>query len=550
MDDSFVHRNPFEILPLTPAAEKMRDRILAISRTDEPFIDDIPEGLDLDGINDLHRLASSGARDAIPQLRRALMKFPDYPVLRNYLRAAHTLRGEQRSADAVLKDMSKFHPDYLFTRIGVADRALDKENVERAVVQVGEALDIRSLYPGREVFHVSELRNYYLTVAKILARTGRQDEALGVRKALEVIDHDPNVSMIIEREVMLANMASMKQRVMEDNMRRVTVKTPKPDKTIHVTERQAFRHEVMGELYEIATDFEEGMLDEMLALPRDSFVADLCAVLDDCVARTPHFMHGKYVPELDFAAFHALHLLAEVRGVEGCPHLLKFLSMPPAAVDFWLGDWRGYISQIARIIEGDLPACMEWLKSPGIDSRAKGMVVEAMEQVAKSAPARLGEIASGLGEVLEYVITSPKDENILDTGFIFLLISALTELRAVDELPVIRRAYEMDLVELFKCGNLMEIEGDMVLPMNPPKPWRPMLEQYEKYGSEDDPDEEDTPIDPIGGLLPDKPFPAFSTPPPPGLAAGGNNHPVEREVGRNDPCPCGSGKKFKKCCMG
>jgi len=22
------------------------------------------------------------------------------------------------------------------------------------------------------------------------------------------------------------------------------------------------------------------------------------------------------------------------------------------------------------------------------------------------------------------------------------------------------------------------------------------------------------------------------------------------KVGRNDPCPCGSGKKFKKCCMG
>ncbi|MEK6775667.1 MAG: SEC-C metal-binding domain-containing protein [bacterium] len=21
-------------------------------------------------------------------------------------------------------------------------------------------------------------------------------------------------------------------------------------------------------------------------------------------------------------------------------------------------------------------------------------------------------------------------------------------------------------------------------------------------------------------------------------------------MGRNDPCPCGSGKKYKKCCMG
>jgi hypothetical protein len=28
-----------------------------------------------------------------------------------------------------------------------------------------------------------------------------------------------------------------------------------------------------------------------------------------------------------------------------------------------------------------------------------------------------------------------------------------------------------------------------------------------------------------------------------------DNHPV-RAVGRNDPCPCGSGKKFKKCCLG
>ncbi len=23
-----------------------------------------------------------------------------------------------------------------------------------------------------------------------------------------------------------------------------------------------------------------------------------------------------------------------------------------------------------------------------------------------------------------------------------------------------------------------------------------------------------------------------------------------RDVGRNDPCPCGSGKKYKKCCLG
>lgn len=25
-------------------------------------------------------------------------------------------------------------------------------------------------------------------------------------------------------------------------------------------------------------------------------------------------------------------------------------------------------------------------------------------------------------------------------------------------------------------------------------------------------------------------------------------HKDDKEPGRNDPCPCGSGKKFKKCC--
>ena len=25
-------------------------------------------------------------------------------------------------------------------------------------------------------------------------------------------------------------------------------------------------------------------------------------------------------------------------------------------------------------------------------------------------------------------------------------------------------------------------------------------------------------------------------------------HGEEKKVGRNDPCPCGSGKKYKRCC--
>jgi uncharacterized protein YecA (UPF0149 family) len=32
--------------------------------------------------------------------------------------------------------------------------------------------------------------------------------------------------------------------------------------------------------------------------------------------------------------------------------------------------------------------------------------------------------------------------------------------------------------------------------------------------------------------------------------AGADQDPLRRhKVGRNDPCPCGSGKKYKKCCL-
>ncbi|HEX4488655.1 MAG TPA: SEC-C metal-binding domain-containing protein [Terriglobales bacterium] len=36
------------------------------------------------------------------------------------------------------------------------------------------------------------------------------------------------------------------------------------------------------------------------------------------------------------------------------------------------------------------------------------------------------------------------------------------------------------------------------------------------------------------------------------MAGGGEQQPVQQvvrgeKIGRNDPCPCGSGKKYKKC---
>jgi uncharacterized protein len=33
-----------------------------------------------------------------------------------------------------------------------------------------------------------------------------------------------------------------------------------------------------------------------------------------------------------------------------------------------------------------------------------------------------------------------------------------------------------------------------------------------------------------------------------GHAFGPEPQPTASKIGRNDPCPCGSGKKYKRCC--
>ncbi|MCY2987047.1 MAG: SEC-C metal-binding domain-containing protein [Planctomycetota bacterium] len=43
--------------------------------------------------------------------------------------------------------------------------------------------------------------------------------------------------------------------------------------------------------------------------------------------------------------------------------------------------------------------------------------------------------------------------------------------------------------------------------------------------------------------------PAFNIPPLGGILPGKRSNAKTKRVGRNDPCPCGSGKKYKKCCM-
>ena len=93
------------------------------------------------------------------------------------------------------------------------------------------------------------------------------------------------------------------------------------------------------------------------------------------------------------------------------------------------------------------------------------------------------------------------------------LILGLVDLGALEAIDLIRRAYTMECVDLSVLGDVEDAEIEMGIR-----------------------DRRATPPPRINLLT--------------GLPQWGLDDAAPRgKVGRNDPCPCGSGKKFKKCCL-
>ena len=123
--------------------------------------------------------------------------------------------------------------------------------------------------------------------------------------------------------------------------------------------------------------------------------------------------------------------------------------------------------------------------------------------------------------ILEQALITEKEDTAL-TGF---LIISLCDLGAKSSMPIIETAFLEDRVDE-TLVSLAEVQEHLGVPVTAEKPrWNygpgepTRVAPGSLPGPADDEDDEAR-----------KPFVA------------------EERIGRNEPCPCGSGKKYKKCC--
>ncbi len=237
------------------------------------------------------------------------------------------------------------------------------------------------------------------------------------------------------------------------------------------------------------------------------------------------------------------YLGAEWRDSRVYDLLIRALSLPAERIREVLDDFlsSGAPRVLADTWSGDLAKLEALAMVPGADSFARGAALSAVTMLMDR---QLIPQAKGYA-FFERVTTDldPKDDG--DVEFASLLVSNLLDMRAVEMRGLIEKLYDQKLADPGWSGSKEEVVALLLDPTSPiqaisqpiASAWEAVRqwsffspeEAHKRWGSDKV----------LEGVIerpvrdPILPNPPFLAPPVPG---------------RNDPCSCGSGKKYKKCC--
>jgi len=307
----------------------------------------------------------------------------------------------------------------------------------------------------------------------------------------------------------------------------------------------------MQYLYENSMRINHDLLREILALPQNELLDDLETVLKDAQNRykeiedicdkleTEEFLQYSTFP------FHALMLLGEINCDRSLDLALNFLKTPDNDefsnrdfINFYLGDsitedlWMVFY----RLGIGREEKLCDFFFEKHIDEFTKCPTGNALQQIALHHKEKTKEIQGYYEEALQRFVKPEfyEDENFNDVcEIVTLIVGDYIETLPNPVSPHVKTLYDLGLVYEGHIGTYEEFIKD--------------AEKYNKYSIRKvvdiftfydnavknwycyNRDKQD--FDDKKWIAPQLPYVAQKT------------------ASRNDPCPCGSGKKYKKCCL-
>lgn len=163
----------------------------------------------------------------------------------------------------------------------------------------------------------------------------------------------------------------------------------------------------------------------------------------------------------------------------------------------------------------------DFILNHGNERMAHSLAMDTLSEIGRTQPSLRAKVIKTLADCLQDLPARHSDLN-------GLLVAHLVEFKAVDTQGIMRAAFAAERVDMSICGDLEDVEIALGLRTERSTP-RPDYQAANRelltgeVADDDRDDEYDMPqIEQVRRTTP--------------------------KVGRNEPCPCGSGKKYKKCC--
>jgi len=128
-----------------------------------------------DAIKRLHDEAQKNPQEVIPELLDLVEKYPNVPILYNYLSVAYSQSGQPEKAKEVVRENYRRNPDYLFARLNYAELYRASGDYDKIAEIFDHKFDLKLLYPKRKRFHVSEVAGFMGLMGIYFFETGERE---------------------------------------------------------------------------------------------------------------------------------------------------------------------------------------------------------------------------------------------------------------------------------------------------------------------------------------------------------------------------------------
>ncbi len=497
-----------------------------------------------------HGKSKTGAK-----IQKLIKKYPHIPAFHNYLSNHYKMTNQMDKAYAVNRKLLAKFPDYVFARINLAAEYLEKKKYDKIPEILGENLDLGDLYPERKVYHASEFDSFMFIVVSYLLEIGEPERAAEKLALLEIMH--PDAQFLYPLLENLSEFIDFEEDDIFDPYRSY-------DQSIQTEHAPKLHHRELWQLYEHDLTIPRELLQEILNLPREPLVADLKAILWDSVCRLEALSEMIYQLEewpderLTFP-LHALFLLTELKEKGALPLILDTFRQGYEYLDFWYADhiFETLWHPIYHLGGDQLEELKAFMLEPEVHYYGKTIICQSLKAISDHHPERKEEVLNWFESVLQSYLVQKDNPSLVNPDVVTTVVFELAKIPGNKRLHLlVRQFYNHELIDLDMIGPFEEFAQhspslqDSAFHPSPvhdsifdhyhhiTSTWHGYLPEEEQRARDEfwEKDLRDMNLHPN----PDKVFDFPS-----------NVTPIKNtKVGRNDPCPCGSGKKYKKCCWG